>query len=456
MKALSFLIVGSLAVAMAVRATAQGASDVKAIVGATVIGAGTATLPNAAIIIDGGRIVRVGPLATTAIPANASVVDAKGKFVMPGLADMHNHVQSGSLRPQQNLRLNLSVLLAYGVTTVFNPSISLTDFADLKTAAAGTVPLPRFFGAGPSITVKGDLLGAQTGSPTPESPADARAAIQALKSAGVDAIKIVRDDMSWASKQRFPLMKTEVLSALVDQAHREGLTVFVHAPLLEHAKDVLRAGADGLLHGIVDKPVDRELLDLLVKNRAVYVPTMTLYEAVGNVTEWARRESAYDERRVLSPLADSFAAPSFVQQVQFMLNDTAFTKSHLPVARANLKAVAGAGVPVVMGTDSGFPGVLMGVASQLELALMVEAGLTPEAVLQSATINAARMLGREKELGSIEAGKLADLLVLDASPLDDVGNVRRIYRVIKDGVAYEPAQLLSGFRITGPPRPAAN
>jgi len=451
MKSVDIALVACLAAGAASPAAAQ---DLKAVTGATVIGAGGAPITDAVVIIEGARITRVGPRATIGVPANATIVDARGKFVIPGLADMHNHVRSGSLRPQQNPRTNLSVLFAFGVTTVFNPSLSKMEFADLKTATASdTVPLPRFFGTGPMVTVKGDTLGTSDGGATPETEAEARSVVKDLKAAGVDAIKVSRDDASWASKQRLPLMKLEVLNALVSEAHREGLKVYAHAPLLDYAKDVLRAGADGLLHGIIDKAVDQELVDLLIRNRAVYVPTMSLYEDVADMAAWAKRQSAYDERKVVSPIADGMAAPNSVQLVQSILNDTAFTKSRMSIQRANLKTVFDAKVPVVMGTDSGFFGVVMGVSSQIELALMVEAGLTPAAALQAATINAARMLGRDKESGSIEPGKLADLLILDANPLDDITNVRRIHRVVRAGVVHDPAQVLSGFRVTSPPPP---
>ena len=132
-----------------------------------------------------------------------------------------------------------------------------------------------------------------------------------------------------------------------------------------------------------------------------------------------------------------------VQQFNGFLDNASFTKDRLATQRANLKRIFDAKVPVVMGTDTGFFGIIMGVSSQIELALMVEAGLTPEAALATATINAARMIGRDKELGSIEPGKSADLLIVDADPLADINNVRRIYRVIKGGIAHEPAQLLS-------------
>src|SRR5688572_4537407 len=451
MKTIVVGLIGCLGVCGTAPALAQ---DVKAVVGATVIGAGGAPIPDAVIIIEGSRIARVGPRATTSVPSNAEVIDARGKFVTPGLADMHNHVRTGSTRPQQNFRMNLSALLGFGVTTVFNPAASAMVFADLKTATApDAAPFPRVFGTGPMITVKGGSLGDNDGGPTPETPADARAAVTQLKAIGVDAIKISFDDASWASTRRVPLMRTDVLDAVVSDAHREGLKVFAHAPLLEQARAVLRAGADGLLHGIIDQPVDQAFIDLMIRNRAVYVPTMSLYEDVGDVVAWAQRQVAYDERQVLSPIAAAFASPIAAKLLESLLDNMAFTKARLPTQRANLKRVFDAGVPVVMGTDAGFPGVVMGVSSQLELALMVEAGLPPASVLQAATINAARMIGRDKEWGSVEPGKAADLLILDANPLEDIRNVRRIYRVVRGGAVHEPAQLLSAVRFTAPPRP---
>ena len=126
---------------------------------------------------------------------------------------------------------------------------------------------------------------------------------------------------------------------------------------------------------------------------------------------------------------------------QSLLDNTAFAKQRLPVLRANLKQVADAGIPVVMGSDTGFFGVMLGVATQLEMELMVEAGLSRADALRTATINAARMLGRDKEQGTIDAGKVADLLILDANPLEDIRAIRRIYRVVKGGVVHDPAKL---------------
>jgi len=417
--------------------------DIRVITGATLINpTPAAPVSNAVIVITGSRITQVGTAASVKPPAGAQVIDATGKFVIPGLADMHNHLEDGGINQRQNRLGNLGRLLAVGVTTVFDPSVPEDDFAKLKAAATpDSAAYPRFFGTGPSITVEGDTLGSQ--SPKPKTPDEARAVVQKLKALGVDAIKVARDDLTWASTRAMPLMPAEVLQALVDEAHRLQLKVYVHAPQLARAREALRAGVDGLLHGIVDEPIDQDFMALLKKNGAPYVPTLGMFEDVADVSAFARRQSPYWDQLGLQPPAiySAYISGFGVQLFQTLLNNSASTKQHLPVLRANLKQVFDAGIPIVMGTDTGFFGVLLGVATPLEMELMVEAGLKPADVIRAATINAARMIGRENEQGTIEAGKVADVLILDANPLDNIGAVRRIYRVVKGGVVYDPARL---------------
>jgi len=231
--------------------------------------------------------------------------------------------------------------------------------------------------------------------------------VQKLKALGVDAIKVARDDLTWASTRAMPLMPAEVLQALVDEAHRLQLKVYVHAPQLARAREALRAGVDGLLHGIVDEPIDQDFMALLKKNGAPYVPTLGMFEDVADVSAFARRQSPYWDQLGLQPPAiySAYISGFGVQLFQTLLNNSVSTKQHLPVLRANLKQVFDAGIPIVMGTDTGFFGVLLGVATPLEMELMVEAGLKPADVIRAATINAARMIGRENEQGTIEAGR---------------------------------------------------
>jgi len=406
----------------------------------TVINADSTPMSDMTILITGGRIAAMDRGDAMTIPAGAQIIDGRGKFVIPGLMDMHHHLLSGSFPPRPNLQPNLGRMLAVGVTTVFDPSIGRQDFARLKAAAApDSSAYARFFSTGPMFTVKGDTF-ADADAPLPETPAQAEAAVKDLKALGVDAIKIQRDDLSWAVKGSGTLMPLEVLAAAVKQAHTQGLKVYAHAPLLKLAKEALSVGVDGMMHGILDEPVDAEFLSLMKKNDAVYVPTLALFEDVADVAAFARRQAVNWDRAKFQPPAiyAPFTDAAGARQIESFLNNTAFTKERLKVARANVKRVFDAGVPVVLGTDTGFFGVFLGVATQIELELLVEAGLTPAEALRAATINAARMIGKERDLGTVEAGKFADLVILDANPLDDIRNVTRIYKVIKGGVQYEP------------------
>ncbi len=413
--------------------------EIKAITGATLIdGAGRAPVKDAVIIIEGARIKQAGAKNKIKIPKEAMVIDARGKFVVPGLADMHNHLLDGTLSRRPQALTNARRLLAFGVTTVFYPNANLQLLARLKQeAAVDNAPYPRVFSTGPIVTVKGGSLSPDFRSP--ETPDEARAVVKELKDAGVEAIKLGYDDNTWAMKTASPLMKTDVVAAVIAEAHQQGLKAFVHAPMLEQAKIVLRAGADGLMHGVIDRPVDGEFIALMKKNRAVYVSTLALFENVGDTAAWARRQAAYDERKLYpSSVYDFLSSPNAAS----FLNNAGFTKEHLPVLRANLKQVYSAGIPLVIGTDTGFPGVLLGVASHLEMLLHAEAGLKNDAIIRATTINAARMIGLEKDLGTVEAGKFADLLILDANPLDDIRNIKHIHRVVKGGAVFDPAELL--------------
>jgi imidazolonepropionase-like amidohydrolase len=415
-----------------------GAQELKVITGATLIdGTGRTPLKDAVIIIEGARIKQVGAQHKVVLPQNALLIEARGKFVMPGLADMHNHLLNGDLSTGRQLVRNLHRLLAFGVTTVFYPNSNIQIAAQLKKLTEpDNAAYARFFTSGPIVTVKGGSLSSDLRAP--ETPDEARAVVKELKAAHVEAIKLGYDENTWATKTALPLMKVEIVTALIAEAHAQGLKVFAHAPLLAQAKVVLRAGADGLMHGIIDQPVDAEFISLMKKNRAVYISTLALFENVGDTAAWARRQAAYDEHKLYAPsVYDFLASPN----VASFLNNASFTREHLPVLRANLKKVQAAGISLVVGTDTGFPGVLCGLASQLELILHAETGLKPAAIIQAATSNAARMLGREKDLGTITAGKLADLLILDANPLKDIRHIQRIQRVIKGGAVFDPAEL---------------
>jgi imidazolonepropionase-like amidohydrolase len=271
----------------------------------------------------------------------------------------------------------------------------------------------------------------------PRNTEDARSRVRALKSASVHAIKVIFDDLKYAGRPGVPAMKPDILAAIIDEAHRNNLRVYAHASTLKYAKDFLRAGGDGLVHSIIDEPVDSEFLSLMKKRGSFYTSTLALYEAFHDIAGFVKRQAEFDRRR-LNPesVYAAFRDPQAAAQAQARFGG-ALPETNLRVTRANLKRVSDSGIPVVTGTDTGVPGVVPGVASQLELVLCVEAGMTPAEVLRAATLTAQRILGRERDSGEVAIGKLADLVVLKENPLSEVDNVAEIELVIKDGVKYK-------------------
>ena len=406
-----------------------------------------------AIVIRGNRIAAVNRANAIEIERNARVVDLTGKFAIPGLVDMHNHVGTGADMPgppipgeesSRAMRQNLTQMLASGFTTVFSTAHSdLREVADLRSASnVDGAAISRYFSVGRATSVVGGHASQpRFGNYLPSGPEEARTNVRELKATGVDGVKFIYSDQSHTGRPSVPVLSPEIMRAMIDEAHAVGLKAYVHAPTLRHAKEVLRAGADALVHSVADAPVDDEFIALMRKNSASYTTTLSLYTALADISAWMRRLEAIDERKLV-PKEVYERYRSFDGAKIYHDFFGTFPPEHLRFARANVRRIFDAGIPVLAGTDTAVTGVLLGVSSQMELVLLVEAGLKPAEALRTATLNAARALDRERDLGSVESGKLADVVILDADPLNDIRNVTKIHRVVKGGIVYEPAQLL--------------
>ena len=429
-------VIGLLIITLAICPIVK-AQTVLVISGATVIdGTERKPIKNAVIVIEGNRIRQVGAKNKIKLPKDAQVIDAAGKFAIPGLADMHIHTgRDFFLRDNSGARM-----LAAGFTTVFIPSgPSLDSIAEVQNVSRrDDSKMPRVFAVGPGFTVKDSHAAApRYGTVLLENADEARAKVREHKAAGVDAIKLIYEDGGRAGRPTSPMMKPEIMRAIIDEAHKQNLKAYVHALNLKRAKEALEAGADGMVHTVLSEPVDDEYIALMKRNRAVFITTHSIMKAFADIETWMQKLEAMDALGTV-PKAEfeRFRSPEAAEA--YYKNVVKLNQEQMGFIRYNLRKVYDAGILVVAGTDRSSSGA----ASQLELVFLVEDGLKPIEVLRTATINAARMLGREREQGTIETGKLADLVIIEADPLADIRNIRRVSRVIKSGVVYDPSDLL--------------
>ncbi len=379
----------------------------------------------ASILIENGKITNVVSVDVEMLPDGAKVIDVSDKYVIPGLIDTHNHLHFGHDDAPWEPGKVLDFLPLWGVTAVFDTTIPMEDFERLKADEESAGPRARFFAAGKSFGAKNGWGGTLTGGYTPATEEEARAAVRELVSSGVDGVKLVYDDMSVFGQGPWPVLDPALMEAIIDEAHRHGLAAYVHAPMLDSAKTALRAGADVLIHGIISDPVDEEFVALMRENEAVYAPTHILYEQGANQPAMSARYEELDSRSLIDQ--------SIYESMWNARHQNPTTGAKLPVLRENLRIVVDAGIPVAMGSDTGVPGVLAGVASQMELVLYVESAMQPIDALRAATSVAAAAIGQEDNLGKIEAGMYADLVILEESPLTDIRNVRTIWAVLVNG-----------------------
>ncbi|HEV2983706.1 MAG TPA: amidohydrolase family protein [Vicinamibacterales bacterium] len=397
---------------------AQSPGGVKAFTGARVIdGTDRAPIDNATILVRDGRIVSVGPAARVTVPAGAERVSLAGKHLMPGLVNAHGHVgntvgmEQGHYSAENVLR-DLRTYAAYGVTTVF--SLGDDQDAGFKARDAQNTPAldrARLFVAGPVLA--------------PKSPDEARTLVDGVAAMKADIVKIRVDDNLGAT----PKMAPAIYKAVIDEAHKKGMRAAVHLFYLEDAKGVLEAGADFIAHSVRDVDVDEAFVAMLKRRDVCYCPTL-MREVSTFVYE--STPSWFSD-----PLFLKHADMKTVEQLKEparqaqMKNSRAAQryKAGLEVANRNLKKLSDAGVKIAMGTDTGPPARFQGYFELMELEMMAKAGLTPKQVLASATRDAARCQKLDKDLGTLEAGKWADFVVLDADPLADISNTRKINSV---------------------------
>jgi imidazolonepropionase-like amidohydrolase len=428
-----------------------------------------AVQPDATIVISEGRILSVVQNATLERPQGATVIDGSGKYVIPGLVDAHVHFfQSGNLytrpdaadfnavvpyadetaRNKARLDATFKVWLASGVTGVVDIGGPFWNF-DVRDRADQTPAAPRMAVAGPLISMV-DRPQLDLGDPPIiriDSPEAARALVARQLPRNPDYIKvwfIHREGDDLAAQEA-------IVKASGDAAHEAGKKLAVHATELLVAKAALRAGADYLVHSVFDQAVDEEFIALAKQNGVIYCPTLFVSQgyplALSNQWQATPEELNRADPEILEAMDDlnDMPADRRPERVAKLMAEPPVIAAPA-VAMQNLRTLMDAGITVVMGTDAGNIGTLHGPSIHREMWLMEASGLTPLEVLRTATTNGAQVLGLEGEAGAISPGMVADLVILDADPLADVGNLAKVHRTIRDGIVYDPEKLMKSIR----------
>ena len=393
----------------------------QAFVGGRLIdGTGAAAIENGVLVVRDGRIEAVGTSDSVTVPADAEQIDVSGRTLMPGMVNAHGHVNNIEGLDQVDyteaqVERQLGLYARYGVTTVFSLGGDGPESMTVRDRQESTdLAQARIYVAGNIVT-----------GPSPE---EAREQVADVAASGADVVKIRIDDNLGSGTK----MTQETYQAVIEAAHEHGLKLTAHMYYLEDAKGLLEAGADLLAHSVRDVAVDDELVTLLRETGVCYCPT--LMREVSTFAYESRPDWFDDE--FFSKEVDPAVIAALDSEAWRERSSSASAqtyKAQLEVAKANLKTLSDAGIPIAMGTDTGPAARFQGYFEHGELALMVEAGLTPMQAIVASTSSAAQCMEVDADLGSLEAGKWADFLVLGANPLDDIANTKTLETVYVAG-----------------------
>ncbi len=407
----------------------------------------------ATVVIRDGRISAVAPDA--AIPAGARVIEAAGRTLIPGLFDLHTHLRASAAPTGAALAGDwpkaLAAYLACGVTSVDDFGNYGEQFEPMRRLlATGAVAGPRVHLAARISPPEGHgTEGGQGDMFTLEAatPEQAHFAMRKALAWRPDVIKVFTDGWRYSSSPALASMNEETIAAIVADAHRAGLKVLTHTVSLENARITVRAGVDSLVHGVQDRDIDEDFLALMKSKGTAYVTTLSVYEP--------------RNRLALLPTMQGLLEPAIVDFIGLPRPATARRAETAPAEPTirpaerwahllhNERVLFAAGIPVGNGTDAGMGGTYHGWASLHEMELAHEAGLTPLQAITAATLTSARILGVDKELGSIQPGKLADLVLIDGRPDEQIGDIYKTARVFLGGREFDPAALRALIQSAG-------
>ena len=400
-------------------------------------GTGHAPQSEMTVAVDGDRIVSVTPSAIAPSPKGRRI-DGRGKYLMPGLMDVHIHLHGGVDQKTDTVESRTQALAGFlysGVTTVYDAGNQADIILPLRAAErAGQIASPRIFATGNLITYPGSH-GTNMAVNIQDFEKDKDKLDKHIAEQQPDVVKLTLEEEGWGARPMITLMPEPLLRDIIRYYNLHGIRTTIHVSSELRAEEAIFAGTDSLAHPVIQGPVSDSFVKLMGAKKVPFASTLTIGE---NYSRLAEHPEFLDQ-----PLYAATFSPADRQTLKTRIRAeyqtrlwTAWMKLMTPVAEENIRKVWAAGGVVAMGTDQS-----SGPASQRELELLVQGGLKPFDVLTIATHNGAVLLGKADSLGSVEPGKLADLLLLNADPTADIENVKKIAFVMKGGQIIDESKL---------------
>jgi imidazolonepropionase-like amidohydrolase len=400
-------------------------------------GLGHAPQPDMTVTIEGDKIAAITPSALAKSP-KGRVIEARGKYLMPGLMDVHIHLHGGVDQKTDTVESRTQTLAGFlysGVTTVYDAGNQTDIILPLRAAErAGKIASPRIFATGNLITYPGSH-GTGMAVNIQDFEKDKDKLDKHIAEQQPDVVKLTLEEEGWGARPMITLMPEPLLRDIIRYYNLHGIRTTIHVSSELRAEEAIFAGTDSLAHPVIQGPVSDSFVKLMAAKKTPFASTLTIGE---NYSRLADHPEFLDQplyAASFSP-ADRATLRTKVRAEYQARMWTTWMKLMTPVAEENIRKVWAAGGVVAMGTDQS-----SGPASQRELELLVQAGIKPFDVLTIATHNGAVLLGKADTLGSVEPGKFADLLLLDADPTADIDNVKKIAFVMKGGQIIDESKL---------------
>ncbi len=414
-------------------------------------GTGAPARSDMTVVVDGTRIVTVTPTVAAAT-ARGTVIDGRGKYLIPGLMDVHIHLAGWKWDAPRDTRHDglpvidhaaaeaaLASYLYDGFTTVVDvgnvPENSLYERARER---AGQIQSPRIFATGNLITYPGshgDAMAVRIS----DFEKDKALLDKHIAEQQPDILKLTYDEEGWGARPMITLMPQPLLHQIIQYYNEHGIRTTVHVSNERRSEEAIYAGADTLAHPVIQGPVSDNFVRLMAAKKIPFATTLTIGENYSRLAEHPEFLDQSDYVATLSA-AERQDLKTTVRAAYRARSWTWWMKLMTPICEENIRKIVAAGGIAALGTDQS-----SGPAAHREMELLVQAGLTPAQVIKIATHNGAVFLGKADDMGSVEEGKLADLVLLNADPLADIDNTKAIALVMKGGrIIDESALPLSG------------